>query len=189
MVADGVSISLAARAFRIPLPGRVTGIDLMTRLLEVAQRKRISCYFLGAREEVVQTLVAKLAERYPGLPIAGYHHGYFDRRGTGEVVRLVKAANPLFLFVAFGLPKAEIWCHTHGPATGAAVTMSVGGSFDVLSGLIRRSPFWMQKYGIEWLWRFALEPRKRFKVIFVDNVVFLWMVARAYLRGHRSPKA
>ncbi len=187
-VADGVSISIAARILGVPMPGRVPGIDLMTRLLEIAGKERLRCYFLGAREDVVAKLCSTLAGRYPGLEVAGYHDGYFDRACTGEIVALVKRSSPHLLFVAFGQPEAEIWCHANGPATGAAVTMSVGGSFDVLSGTIRRSPVWMRKLGIEWLWRLALEPRKRFRVIFVDTIAFLGMIVREYVRRRRSDR-
>ena len=184
VVADGVSISLAARALGDPLPGRVPGIELMGKLLEEAARQGHACYFLGARPEVIDNLLAALPSRYPGLKVAGAHHGYFDRAKTPEIVAAIRKTGARLLFVAFGQPEAEIWCHRHGPATGASLTMSVGGSFDVLSGAIRRSPVWMQRAGLEWLWRFALEPRKRFRVIFVENPRFLGLVLRTRLAGH-----
>src|SRR6185503_13290924 len=121
VVADGISISLAARLFRLHLPGRVPGIDLMSKLLEIAGQKGIRCYFLGARQEVVDNLLSKLAHRFPGIPVAGINHGYFDRAKTAEIVERIRLTSPQFLFVALGMPEAEIWCHRHGPATGAAV--------------------------------------------------------------------
>lgn len=186
VVADGVSISIAARILGVPLPGRVPGIDLMTRLLQAADRDGRRCYFLGARPEVIDALPGVLSARYPGMKIAGAHHGYFHRSETPRIVNLIRESGAELLFVAFGQPEAEIWCHHHGRDTGAALTMSVGGSFDVLSGAVRRSPVWMQKLGIEWLWRFLLEPRKRFRVIFVDNPSFLFLVLGEYLRLRRS---
>lgn len=182
-VADGVSISLAARFLGVSLPGRVPGIDLMTRVLALAERDRIPCFFLGARESVIDGLRDALAARYPALPAAGFHHGYFDRSRSGALAEEIRRTGAKILFVALGMPEAEAWCARHGAAAGAAVTMSVGGSFDVLAGALRRSPLWMRKLGLEWLWRFLLEPRKRFRVLVVDHAAFLWIVLRAKLRG------
>ena len=187
IVADGVSVTTAARILGVALRGRGTGIDLMVRILESASREGHSCYFLGARPEVIEGLLGVLPERYPGLIIAGAHHGYFERHNSPRIVEDIRNSGARILFVAFGQPEAELWCEHHGPATGAALTMSVGGSFDVISGTIRRSPVWMQRVGIEWLWRFLLEPRKRFKVIFVDNLRFLWLVFRERFLGGGTP--
>jgi N-acetylglucosaminyldiphosphoundecaprenol N-acetyl-beta-D-mannosaminyltransferase len=186
IVADGISISLASRMLRTPLRGRIPGIDLMTTLLAEAHGSDLSCFFLGARPEVVDVLRRTLPARYPRLRIAGLHHGYFDRSETDHVVAEIRRSSPDYLFVGLGQPEDVVWCHRHGPRTGASVTMSVGGSLDVLSGAIRRAPLWMQRAGVEWFWRFLLEPRKRFRGVAVDCPRFLALVAKEWVASRRA---
>ncbi len=134
------------------------GYLLMVRLLAEAERRGWSCYLLGARPEVVETLARQLGKQRPGLRIAGWHHGYLDpARATvlrGEVSRL----RPDILFVAMGSPRQEYWI-AELPEGSARVSVGVGGSFDVLAGIKRDTPAWMRGRGLEWLYRLAQDPR------------------------------
>lgn len=182
IVADGVSVVWASRLAGSPLPARIAGVDLMTRLLEAASRERLRVYFLGARREVVDELARRCASAYPGLVVAGARDGYFGPSDHESVVAAVRDADPHMLFVGMPSPFKEVWCERHREALGVPLIMGVGGSFDVLAGRVRRAPRWVQRIGMEWSWRLLMEPRKMWKRYLVTNTVFLWLTAGAAAR-------
>jgi N-acetylglucosaminyldiphosphoundecaprenol N-acetyl-beta-D-mannosaminyltransferase len=173
VVPDGVPVVWASRLAGAALPARVAGVDLMQRLLESAAEHRLPVFFLGAREEVVRALVARCAERLPGLAVAGFQDGYFGRERDGEVVERIRRSGAAMLFVGMPSPFKEVWCERYRDELGIPVIMGVGGSFDVLAGFIRRAPRLMQAAGLEWLWRLLMEPRRLWRRYLVTNAVFI----------------
>lgn len=178
--ADGTSVVWASRLLRRPLPERVTGIDLFERLVATAARDDRSVYFLGARPEIVQRVVEVLTDRHPGLRVAGYHDGYWD--DDDEIVRTIRAAEPDYLFLAIPSPRKELWLNQHLDALQVPFVMGVGGSFDVIAGLIGRAPQWVQNLGCEWMWRLGQEPRRMFRRYLVGNTSFVRLCAREWWR-------
>ncbi len=176
ILADGMSVVWAGRLAGLPFPERATGCDLMARLLQAASDQRLSVYFLGARPQVVQDLVARCARELPGLVVAGARDGYFTPQEHAEVVADIRQRAPHMLFVGMPSPFKETWCERHREALGVPVIMGVGGSFDVLAGHVRRAPRLLQSLGLEWSWRLAMEPRK------------LWRAAGEIL-GRRAGRA
>lgn len=174
--ADGASVVWASRALGRPLPERVAGIDLFLRLVEAAWRDRDSVYFLGASRDVVERTVGVLAERYPGLSVAGWHDGFWDR--DDEVIGAVREAHPDYLFLAIPSPRKEFWLNDHLEELGVPFAMGVGGSFDVVAGAVRRAPRWMQRAGLEWTWRLAQEPRRMWRRYLVGNTAFIRLTLR-----------
>jgi N-acetylglucosaminyldiphosphoundecaprenol N-acetyl-beta-D-mannosaminyltransferase len=162
---DSIGILLAARLNGKPLTERVSGCDMVVHLCERASRLGYRVFLLGAAPGVADAAAEKLRERFPGLDIVGIQHGYFKPEETEAVVSMIRAAEPDLLFVAFGIPLQEKWIRRHMEALGAPVCMGVGGSFDVLSGKVKRAPKWMQRYGLEWVYRLASNPRKIGKVM------------------------
>lgn len=160
VTADGSSIVLASRLFGDPLPERVTGIDLMHGLLELAEREGHGVYILGAAPEILNRAVARLRELHPRLRLAGYRDGYFDPGEDAAVRAAVRDSGADILFVAMGSPRSEHWLADHGPELGVRVAMGVGGSIDVLAGKVRRAPPALQRLHLEWLYRLAQEPRR-----------------------------
>jgi N-acetylglucosaminyldiphosphoundecaprenol N-acetyl-beta-D-mannosaminyltransferase len=177
IVADGMSVVWTSRLSGMPFPERVTGVDLMTRLLSAAAEHHLSIYLLGARPEVVGELARRCARDYPGLTVAGFRDGYFGPAEHDEVVGRVRRAAPHMLFVGMPSPFKETWCERHRSALEVPVIMGVGGTFDVLAGYVRRAPPRMQSLGLEWAWRLAMEPRKMWKRYLVTNSEFLWLAA------------
>jgi exopolysaccharide biosynthesis WecB/TagA/CpsF family protein len=177
-VADGMSVVWALRASGQPVPERVAGVDLMVRLLAAAETHRLRVYFLGARPEVVNALVARCRTRYPGLEIAGFHDGYFGPEDHPRIVATIRASNAHMLFVGMPSPFKETWCNRYRERLGVPVILGVGGSFDVLAGFIRRAPRWMQSLGLEWFWRLLMEPRKLWKRYLTTNSEFVWLAGR-----------
>jgi N-acetylglucosaminyldiphosphoundecaprenol N-acetyl-beta-D-mannosaminyltransferase len=177
---DGMGVVWGARLLGLEIPERVPGIDLFERLLGFSQERQYPVFFLGARPEVVAAAVANAQGRYPGLPVAGYHHGYFwdDEE---EVVAKVRESGAKLLFVAITSPKKEQFIARWNQELGVGFAMGVGGTFDILAGKTRRAPKWMQNAGLEWLYRVVQEPRRMWKRYLVTNSRFAAMLARELL--------
>lgn len=157
-IPDGIGIVLASRLRRGRLRARVTGIDLMQELCAMAAKEGLGVYLFGAAAGVAEAAAASLARRYPGLRIAGTQHGYIAPEEEGEAAQKIAAAGAEMVFVGLGSPRQEYFVARHGAATGARVLVVVGGSFDVLSGRLRRAPASWQRLGLEWLYRLLQQP-------------------------------
>jgi N-acetylglucosaminyldiphosphoundecaprenol N-acetyl-beta-D-mannosaminyltransferase len=176
--ADGTPLVWVSRFFGPALPGRVTGIDLMYKLLELASEKGYRIFFLGSRPEVLRRVLEVVRQEYPGVKIAGSHHGYFTAAQELAIVQTIRKARADILFIAFGTPKTELWVKQNLDAMGVPVVQGVGGSFSVLAGLIPRAPLWMQRIGLEWLFRLLQEPRRMWRRYLVTNSVFIFLILR-----------
>jgi len=183
--ADGQSVVWASRLLGDPLPARVAGIDLMSGLFALAERKAYRVFVLGAREEVLARALAELRARHPDLHIAGSHHGYFSDAESGEVCDAIRSAQPHILFVAMPSPRKEYWLAQHATQLEVPFLMGVGGSIDVLAGLTRRAPAWMQRVGLEWLYRLIQEPRRLAGRYATTNTRFVYLVGRELLTLRR----
>lgn len=155
---DGAGVVLAARLLNIPVEARCSGCDMVAGLCRVAAGLGRSVYLLGAGPGVAERAAEKLTEQTPGLVVAGAHDGYFSEEEEPAIVEEIKRARPGVLFVALGIPRQEKWIRGHLEELGVPVCVGVGGSFDVISGLKRRAPVWMQRAGLEWVFRVAQEP-------------------------------
>ncbi len=182
---DGQPVVWASRLLGDRLPERVAGIDLMFRLLELAQERGYRVYVLGAKQEVLETAVTRLAERYPRLTVAGFHHGYFADEDSAEVCEAVRAVEPHILLVAMSSPRKEYWLADHAADLGVPFSMGVGGSIDVVAGLTRRAPGFMQRLGLEWFYRFVQEPLRLGPRYLRTNARFAALLARE-LFGRRK---
>ena len=171
--ADGASVVLAARYLGYAVPERVAGIDLMQRLLLLANEKGYSVYFFGAKEEVLNDMLTIFKKDYPNLRVVGHRNGYFSAEEEEAIQEDIREKNPDFVFVGITSPKKEYLIQKFMDNGVNSVFMGVGGSFDVLSGHIKRAPLWMQNAHLEWLFRVANEPRRLFKRYFVGNATFI----------------
>lgn len=166
VVPDGIGLVIGSKLVKQPLQERVTGIDLMLKLVEYAAENDKSIYFLGGKDPVASKAAEMLKKKYPKLKVAGTHHGYFKGLHTGNkgheeelaVIEDIKAKKPDMLFVAFGAPKQEYFIDEYKDVLGAGLLMGVGGSLDVVSGTVKRAPEIYQKIGMEWAYRLAKEP-------------------------------
>lgn len=171
---DSIGILWACRRHGIHMPERVSGVDIVMRLAQVSAQTGLRLYFLGAQPGVAEQAAQCLQQRFPGVQIAGCHHGYFSHDEESEIVEHIREATPDVLCVALGIPKQEKWIDRYRHALKVPVSIGVGGTFDVLSGRVRRAPLWMQRMGMEWLWRVGHNPRKISKVMLLPR--FAWMV-------------
>ncbi len=160
VTADGAGAMLAVEMRGGRLSDRVSGCDLVDKLSELAAKNGYGVYFFGAAEGVAESAAIKLQQKYPSLSIAGIRNGYFKPEDEEEIARQVIAAKPQILFVALGIPKQEQFIRKYFHLLNIPVMVGVGGSFDVISGTINRAPVWMQKSGLEWLYRLIQEPQR-----------------------------
>ncbi|MEW2246421.1 WecB/TagA/CpsF family glycosyltransferase [Streptomyces sp. NPDC006975] len=187
VLADGQAVVWAGRVLRAPLPERVAGIDLFVRLLAEAETAGMSVYFLGARQEVLEEMLRRVADRFPGLKVAGSRHGYFDDADQEGIADAIARSGAQMLFLGMTSPKKEIFTAAHGARTGARLVHGVGGSFDILAGVTKRAPRAWQRWGLEWLYRALQEPRRLGRRYLTTNVSFLLMTAREFIRLTPSP--
>jgi len=186
VTADGQGVVWASRVLGEPLPERVAGIDLMEALFARAEETGRSVYILGARAEVLERAVQEIRGRHPRLRIAGYRDGYFAAEEEAGVVTAIRDAKPDFLFVAMSSPRKEYFLGDNGPTLGAMFAMGVGGAIDVMAGETNRAPMWMQRTGLEWLYRLLQEPGRLFRRYASTNARFLLLVAREWLGRRRG---
>lgn len=182
--ADGWSVVWAGRLLGLPVPERVAGIDLMGRLLDESEREGWPVYFLGARTDVLGRFIAVVRRRHPRLTIAGAHDGYFQ--DDGAAADAVRDSGARLLFVGISSPRKEHFLAEQLERMGPIFAMGVGGSFDVWAGETRRAPGFMQRSGLEWLYRFAQEPRRLWRRYLLGNLRFVWLVLQTRWRTRRS---
>lgn len=180
--ADGASVVWASRKLKKPVKERVAGIDLMDRLLALSEKRKYSIYLLGAKQEVVEQTVKVIADKYPGLKIAGFRNGYFFRKDWDEVAQELRSSGAQIIFVGITSPLKEYLVEYLQEKDVPSVFMGVGGSFDVISGNIPRAPMWMQKAGLEWLFRVLQEPGRLWKRYLIGNTRFIISVYREKYR-------
>lgn len=177
---DGAGIVFGGRILGFSIPERVAGIDLFERLLAYGEQAGRSVFLLGATSEIIAETVSVVRRRFPGLKIAGYHHGYFweDEK---SIVREIHDSGAEMLFVGIGSPMKERFIDRWRDDFGVLFAMGVGGSFDVISGKVKRAPRWMQTAGLEWLYRTIQEPRRMWWRYLSTNTRFAWMILREML--------
>ncbi len=173
---DGQGVVLAARLLNLPIQERVSGVDLVQRLCEVAAECGRAVFLLGAAEGVATQAAGKLRAAVPGLEIAGVQHGYFGPDEEPGIIARIRDSHPAVLFVAFGIPKQEKWIHAHLGELGVPVCIGVGGSFDVIAGRLKRAPAWMRRCGLEWLFRVTQEPKRLPRLKALPRIVWLTVV-------------
>jgi N-acetylglucosaminyldiphosphoundecaprenol N-acetyl-beta-D-mannosaminyltransferase len=182
ITADGQSVVWASHLLGDPLPSRVTGIDLMGQLFELAERRRYRVYVLGGRAEVLDAAVERLWREHPALELAGYRDGYFSADEEAAVAAQIRRARPDMLFVAMPTPRKEYFLARWGDELDVPFTMGVGGAIDVLAGVTRRAPAVLQRLGLEWAFRLAQEPRRLFRRYLVTNSRFVLLTLRQAVR-------
>jgi N-acetylglucosaminyldiphosphoundecaprenol N-acetyl-beta-D-mannosaminyltransferase len=175
--ADGQGIVWASRLLGDPLPERVNAADLMERLFGVAEKRGYRVFILGATQDVVGRALANLRRHHPGLIIAG-RNGYFAAAEDAAVIKEIRAARAHLLFAAMPSPKKEYWLAEHKEELGVPFVMGVGGAIDVVAGVTRRAPLWVQRIGMEWFYRMAQEPRRLVRRFMVGNAKFVVLFAR-----------
>lgn len=186
VVADGQPLVWCAPWFGAPLPERVTGVDLVDAICERAAQEGKKIFLLGATDDVVARVSARLRTRNPTLHL-DYANGYFSKDEAPARADRVRTSGADILFVAMGVPRQEQFIDEQWDRLGVNIAIGVGGSFDVLAGLRARAPGWIQRTGMEWLFRLIQEPRRLFMRYFVTNCQFGWfLICEIFRKGRPS---
>jgi len=183
---DGQSIIFASRFLGTPIRHKVSGIDLMERLITCAHHRKYKIYLLGSRPAVVEALASKLVVSHSVELVAGFRHGYFDAIEETEVVADIRNCQPDLVFIGMPSPQREAFISKYKGALSANFIMGVGGAFDVLSGRLSRAPLWMQRCGLEWLFRVYQEPFRLFFRYLKVIPIFSWVVLVEKIRRRRD---
>ncbi|TKJ37994.1 glycosyltransferase [candidate division LCP-89 bacterium B3_LCP] len=174
--ADGMPLVWLSKYMMQPIAGRVNSTDLMIELVRMAAEKGHSIYFLGAKPDVVRKVVDVFTDKYPNLNVAGFRDGYFKPDEEDQVADEIRESGADIIFLAFGSPKKEKFVGNYLYRMGVPVVHGVGGSFDVVAGVTKRAPVWMQNWGLEWFYRFLQEPGRMWKRYLITNLNFLFLV-------------
>jgi N-acetylglucosaminyldiphosphoundecaprenol N-acetyl-beta-D-mannosaminyltransferase len=155
---------------------RVYGPDLMLALCERAARQGWSSFFYGGREGVPERLAQQLTAQFPGLRVAGTYSPPFralTEEEDDDVIARINAARPDLVYVGLSTPKQERWMASHAGRLHAPALLGVGAAFDIHAGTLRQAPRWVQRSGLEWLFRLAVEPRRLWRRYLTNNPRFV----------------
>lgn len=173
---DGIGVVLASRLLGLRIPERVTGFDLLVRLLSHAESEGWRVFFLGAKPDVIKAARTRVLEHWPRLSLA-VHHGFFEPEDNERIVGMINSYGADLLFVGMGAPRQDLWIDRNRSRLRVGVAMGVGGCFDVLAGRVRRAPRIWQRFGLEWLYRLIRQPSRWRRVMRLPRFVYGVLVA------------
>ncbi|PKM51329.1 MAG: glycosyltransferase [Firmicutes bacterium HGW-Firmicutes-7] len=161
-VADGIGVVIGAKIIKHPLPERVAGYDLVQNIFENIKNTNKTAYFFGASPGVAKKAAKKMMSLHKGLKIIGIHDGYFDQEEEKKIRFEINQLKPDLLLIGLGAPRQEKWIFENIEMLDVKVCIGIGGSFDVMSGEVKRAPKIFIKLGLEWFYRLITQPT-RFK--------------------------
>lgn len=169
---DGVGVSWVSRLFlRRKVEERITGIDLFSDILREGEKEQLRVFLVGSREKTIETAVSNIEKLFPNITVSGYCNGYFQ--DEEEVVNKIQNSNSDILFVGMGSPKQELFIYRNLERFKVKFAMGVGGTFNVYAGEFKRAPTVIQKLGLEWLYRFILDPKRFPRILKLPKFVLL----------------
>jgi len=189
-VPDGMPLVWVSRFLGKRIPERVSGPDILYAFSKIAAKKGYSFFFMGAAAGTADKMAKELKREHPFLKVVGTYsppYGKFSREENRRIIEMVNKAKPDVLWVAMTAPKQEKWIWMNKMALKIPVAVGVGAAFDFLSGNVRRAPVWIQKAGLEWLWRLIQEPKRLWKRYLVDDMKFFWLVFKQKLNQIKNP--
>lgn len=182
ILADGKPLIWISRLLGTPICEKVSGSDLFPKICERAAQRGMTMFFLGAADGVAAKAAENLTRKYPELRVTGvYSPPYGFEKDEAEIERIidvVRKVSPHILVAALGSPKQEKFMWRHRERLNVPVSLGLGASMDFEAGVIRRAPRWMQKIGLEWLYRLMREPRRLFRRYLVDDMRIFRLVVR-----------
>ena len=205
VTADGMPIVLLSKLLRKPLPERVTGADMVPAICRRCAEEGMSVYVLGGDKEAVEEAFRKMGslhsttrDQQPDVdcrmsnvknqtPLLVGHDPAFVKldRDQPEIIERINAAKPDILFVALGNPKQELWMGRNAAKLDVGAMIGIGGTFNFIAGRVKRAPRWVQKCGLEWIYRIIQEPGRLWRRYAYGLVKYSWLSLRAVLGGYR----
>lgn len=177
LTADGWPIVMVSK-LKKKIIFKITGVDLMDKLLYIANERNLNIFFLGSTDETLERMVKNIRKDYQGINKICTQHGYFRVEENDNIISLINNSKPDILLVGMGHPKQEIWVDENKDKIDAQVILAIGGAFKIFSKEIKRAPKLIQKLGLEWFWRFIKEPTRLFKRYFIKYPRFIKIAIR-----------
>ncbi|WP_235906197.1 WecB/TagA/CpsF family glycosyltransferase [Ginsengibacter hankyongi] len=176
---DGIPLIWGLRILYSFKQSRVAGMDLLPDLLSRMEAQKIAAYFYGSTEIILNMTKSYLTNKFPNLILAGFHSPPFGGIPTDEreIIAQINSSSPSIVFVILGCPKQERWMASMKDKI-QTLMIGIGGALPVMLGIQRRAPLWMQKAGLEWLFRLSQEPRRLFRRYITTNTLFLWILLK-----------
>jgi N-acetylglucosaminyldiphosphoundecaprenol N-acetyl-beta-D-mannosaminyltransferase len=162
LIADGAGVVLAAKILKNRIVEKVSGVDLVKRILMNTDRRPTSFYIFGGKPGVAEKASINILSDFPRANILGFRNGYFTPEEEPEIINKINAANAEILLVGLGAPKQEKWIYENANKLNCKVLIGVGGTIDIFAGTASLAPEFIRKAGFEWLFRLIKEP-KRYK--------------------------
>jgi N-acetylglucosaminyldiphosphoundecaprenol N-acetyl-beta-D-mannosaminyltransferase len=184
VLADGKPLATACRLLHHKKQERISGMDFMPSILEIANERKMSVFFYGSAPGVLKALQEKINDRYPDVHFAGAISPPFQPATEEEVrenIDQINQSGAQLIFVALGCPRQEKWMALNFDKING-VLLGVGGAFPVMAGIQKRAPRWMQNLSLEWLYRLFQQPRRLFKRYLVTNTYFLLLLTREWMK-------
>ncbi len=172
VVPDGAGTVWASNYLGVEMPERVAGYDLVQMIFRDAPARKRRIFFFGSAPGIAEKAKAKAESVFPGIQIVGTRNGFFTPEDDESIVSQIKEAKPDLLLAALGVPKQEKWLKAHMNEIGCPLCIGVGGTFDVMAGVVKRAPLWMQKAKLEWLFRGMLQPKRIGRLMALPRFVF-----------------
>lgn len=183
-VPDGMGIVWASRLLGRPLPGRVTGTDLLPRLCRLCEEKGYRIFFLGGGPGIADRAAAELMRRFPRLQVAGTSSSDPGSGANGATIAAINDSGADLLAVAYGCPKQDFWIERCAPElTTVKVAIGVGGALDFISGEVRRAPTPIRRAGFEWLFRLLREPSRWRRMLALPRFGWRVIASRSSRKG------
>jgi N-acetylglucosaminyldiphosphoundecaprenol N-acetyl-beta-D-mannosaminyltransferase len=184
VVADGKPLAVACYSLYRKKQERIAGMDFMPAAIAKANETGANIFLYGSSQPVLDALTKKIADQYPSIRIGGAISPPYRPLQPEEIqdhIDQINRSGAQFVFVSLGCPKQEKWMAAHYKKINA-VLLGVGGAFAVMAGMQRRSPKWMQNWGLEWFYRLLIEPRRMFRRYFETNFIFLYLMGKERIK-------
>ena len=182
VLCDGMPIKWASSFLNTPIVERITGLDLLPNLVALCAKHDFSIFLLGASPGVGDKLKEVILTSYPQAKVVGVYVPPFMSTFTADennkMITAVNAASPDVLLVSLTAPKQDVWIAENKHALNATLMLGIGGAFEVMAGLAKRAPKWVQKAGLEWLYRFMQEPKRLFRRYFIEAPLFIPLIIK-----------
>jgi len=182
VLCDGMPLKWAASFLNTPIAERITGLDLLPNLVALCAKNDFSIFLLGASPGVGDKLKDIILTKYPQARVVGVYlppfMSIFTVVENNKMITAVNAASPDVLLVSLTAPKQDIWIAENKESLNTTLMVGIGGAFEVMAGLAKRAPKWVQKAGLEWLYRFMQEPKRLFRRYFIEAPLFIPLIIK-----------
>ncbi len=182
VLVDGKPLIWIAKYYKKNIKEKISGSDLVPLLCEHARKKGYSIFIIGGKDGVAKKAKRNLEYTISGINIVGAYSPPFgfenDNKELEKINKMISNASPDILIACFGCPKQEKWIYENYSKYNARISICAGATVDFLAGNIKRAPKWMSDCGMEWFYRFLIEPRRLFKRYFIDDLKIVKLIKK-----------